>query len=274
MKKTCLTIGRIFYGLAITFYGIQQFIYADFRSVLFPPWQHQLPALSIWAYLFGIYLVASGLMLIIGRNTRKVALVLGAIFLFLFCFLHIPYELISEPNKTYHLGLWISALKEFALAGGAFVIAGVASTTNIPQKENGAVMNALDKITPYGSLFFCITIIIFGVSHFIYADFVKELVPSWMPDHLLWNYIAAVALIGAGVFIILDIRMRVIAWLLSITLFLWVWLLHVPGAINDPRIDRGNNLASAFDALAFCGTALCIAFGVTRQKWVADLEKL
>ena len=44
-----------------------------------------------------------------------------------------------------------------------------------------------------------------------------------------------------------------------IMLFLWFVLLHVPGAIANPTVGRGNLIVSAFDAFLFCGTALLLS---------------
>ena len=99
---------------------------------------------------------------------------------------------------------------------------------------------------------------IFGIDHFFYTEFVAALVPSWMPDHIFWTYFAAVALIGSGVAIIIKIRLRPIALLLSVMLFLWLILLHIPRAIADPHVNDGNEITSVFEALAFSGIALGI----------------
>ena len=264
-----IKLGRTFYALAIVVYGIQQFVYGDFRNVLFPPWQQHLPGLPVWAYSFGVYLIVSGTLMLRGKHVKNVALGLGGVFLFLFCFCHIPYELISEPNKSYHLGLWVNALKELALAGGAFVIAETANQNSTIRKS--IVLQVLEKISPYGSILFCFTMISFGIAHFMYAEFVSTTVPKWFPDPMFWTYFAGVALIGSGTCIVLNIRMQVIALLLGLMIFLWFACLHVPGAINDPFVDRGNLVASAFDALAFSGIAWSIAFGLTKQKWIEDI---
>jgi len=274
MKNRFIQTGRAFYGLALIVYGIQQFIYADFRNVLFPPWQHHLPLLPVWAYIFGIYLVLSGVLLILDKYARNVALIMGITLLSFFCFLQVPYELISEPNKSYHLGLWVSALKELALAGGAFVIAGTYPVANGSLPGRSFVIEYAAKIIPYASIFFSITMICFGITHFMYAKFVVNLVPAWFPDHLFWTYFAAVALIGSGVFIILNIRMRIVALLLGIMIFVWFLVLHLPLAYKHPYINRGNELSSSFDALAFSGIALVIAFGLKKQKWIEDIEQM
>ena len=274
MTHRIIRIGRTFYGLAMIVYGVQQFVYGDFRNVLFPPWQHILPWLPVWAYIFGAYLLASGFSIIFSKNPKNVLLVLGGTLLSLVCLFQVPYELISEPNSSYHLGLWVSTLKELALAGGAFVMAGTLPADHEASPGSSFVINLLHKIIPYGSIFFSITIVSFGVSHFLYAEFVAALVPAWAPDHLFWTYFAAVALIGSGICIILDIRMRAVALLLGVMIFLWFLSLHSPATFRDPFIDRGNNLSSSLDALAFSGTAFAIAFGLKKQKWIDDIEHL
>jgi len=250
---------RLFYGIAIVVNGIQQFIYGNFRRVQLPPWQYYLPALNYIAYLTGAGLIGAGASIIFNVRARNVSLILGGIFLLLCCLVHVPYELISEPNKSYHLGLWENTLKELALAGGAFVVAG--SYNESQPKPESVLIKSLEKMIPLGSVFFSITIVSFGISHFMYEKFIEPMVPSWVPDHTFWTYFSGTALIGAGVCIILDIRKRKVAALLGTMLFLWFWMVHISGAMANPEIDRGNLVSSAFDALAFSGTAFLIAAG-------------
>ena len=257
LTKQLTKISRAFYSVAIIAYGVRQFIYGNFRKVQLPPWQYDLPALNILAYVTGAGLIVGGAVIVFGKNARKVSLILGAIFLLLCCLAHVPYELISEPNKSYHLGLWENTLKELALAGGAFVVAG--SCNEINWKERGVIMKSLEKIIPYGSIFFSITITSFGIAHFMYLKFIAAMVPDCIPDHTFWAYFTGTALIGAGAGIFLDIRKRKIAALLGIMIFFWFIVVHIPGAISNPLADRGNSISSAFDALAFSGISFLIA---------------
>jgi uncharacterized membrane protein YphA (DoxX/SURF4 family) len=264
-----LRIGQLLYGLALIVYGIQHFYFGTFRDVFFPPWE--LPLLMIWAYLFGIYLTASGVLIILGRNVRNTALWLGGVLLFFFFFLQIPHLLFVQPNKVFHLGLWVGALKELALGGGALVIAGAIP---MDKPETSPIRKAINALVPFGSLFFCFTMISFGISHFLYAEFVVSIVPEWIGDRAFWSYFGGVALIGAGICIALDIRLRAMALLLGIMIFAWFWMLHLPAATSDPIGQRGNQLASAFDALAFSGIAFTIAFGLAKQKWIEIIDSI
>ena len=101
--------------------------------------------------------------------------------------------------------------------------------------------------------------IVFGIDHFLYTEFVATLVPRWIPAPVFWTYFAAVALIGSGVAIILKIKIRLIGILLGIMLFIWFVILHIPRAVADPYVDKGNEVTSVFEALAFSGIAFVIA---------------
>ena len=262
--KYFIKICRAFYGIAIVVYGCQQLYFGNFRNVQLPPWQYQIPALNVVAYLTGAGLIIAGIAIIFERGARNASLILGGVFLLLCCFVHVPYELISEPNKSYHLGLWESTLKELALAGGAFVVAGSFDEVPINVQQN-IIIKIFEKLIPYGAIFFSITITSFGIAHFMYVDAIATMVPAAVPDHIFWAYFAGVALIGSGVFIILNIRKKTIAALLGTMIFLWFIFLHMPNAIAHPTANRGNELASAFDALAFSGTAFLITLTANKR---------
>ena len=142
MRKL-IWIGRAFYASALIIYGLQQFYFGTFRDVFFSVYQKHLPFLNIFSYIFGLYLVITGLLIFITGKGKKASLVLGGVFMALFLGTHITYELISEPNKLYHLGLWTTPLKELALAGGAFVVGHSFDTSP------GVKKGFLEKFAPY-----------------------------------------------------------------------------------------------------------------------------
>jgi uncharacterized membrane protein YphA (DoxX/SURF4 family) len=266
--KYLIKTGQVFYSLALIVYGVQQFYFSSFRNVFFSAYEKYLPFLNVLAWLFGLYLIVSALFILTGKKVFKVSAILGFVFLALFFITQIPYQVFSEPYSNY-LALWVNPLKEFALAGGAFVVAG-----SMPaQAVNSKFLKGLHQLTPYGNLFFLFTMTCFGILHLSLGPRLEYIVPSWWPHPLFWIYFTGAALIGAGVSIMLGIRIRVVALFLALMIFLWFWMVHIPAGIKRPVFDRGNLLASAFDALAFSGIALLIAATVKQQKWIADIEK-
>jgi uncharacterized membrane protein YphA (DoxX/SURF4 family) len=247
-------------------------MYSDFRPVILPPgWPSWLHA-GILAYIASAALILAAAYIIAGKKVRIISLLLGGFLFVLFIALQCPYVLFIQPNLPRHLALWTNPLKELALSGGAFVIAGLCKDELILSKKNVGVI-VLEKFIPIGRIFFSITMTSFGIDHFFYTRFVAGLVPAWIPDHMFWTYFAAVALIGSGVAIILEIRVKRIAILLSIMLFLWLVLLHIPRAIADPHSLQGNEITSVFEALAFSGIALGISIPYQDGEFEMPLSK-
>ncbi|HQQ96647.1 MAG TPA: hypothetical protein PLX35_05260 [Cyclobacteriaceae bacterium] len=256
-----LLIGRKFYAICIACLGIQQLFYLDFRPV-FAPDSSWLPGLPIVAALFSFWLIISGFALFFERRGKSFALMLGWVFLVLFAGYHVPHLLFINPYGMI-FGAWVNALKELALAGGAFAIAQSYGEDN--PKETHPYFTSLSSIAPWGKLFFSMVMLLFGLTHFVYTDFAVKLVPSWIPGSYFWTYFSGIALISSGALIILKIRVKEIALLLGIMIFLWFMLLHLPRTFADPWGNKGNELTSALQALGFSGIALIIS-GLAAQS--------
>jgi uncharacterized membrane protein len=260
MEKLVKT-GRVLYAVSLAAVGIHQFFYSDFSLMLFPHWPVSVPGLPVIAWIVSAALIAAGLAITLEKNARAVSLILGTGLLAVFLFSYVPYEIMVDPYSK-HLGTWVSPFKEFALSGGAFAIAG-----SYPggQEHTYAFVRVSEKLISLGSIFFSITMITFGFGHFIYIQYAAKLVPDWIPGHYFWTYFTGTALIASGVAIILRIWLRPVAILLGIMIFIWFIILHVPRAINQPLLDKGNEIVSAFSALAFTGIAFVISGGYLKR---------
>jgi uncharacterized membrane protein len=254
LQPAAVKTSQVFFGIGMMGIGIQHFIYSVFRPVIIPP-EPQWLQTPILVVVIGAAIVTAGTFILLGRNTKTISLLLACFLLFCLVFIQCPYILFIQPNSPAHLGLWTDPLKELALSGGAFVMAGISDG---PASKH-PFTTATEKLIPLGKFFFAATLLLFGIDHFFYTDFVASLVPAWVPDHIFWTYFAGVALIGTGIAIILKIKRRRIALLASVMLFLWLVLLHIPRAIADPHTGKGNEITSVFEALAFSGIALGIA---------------
>ncbi len=254
LDRKLIQAGRLFYGICMMTFGINQFVVADVRTVILPPWPTWRTNPGVWAYVAGVALIVAGLAIIFDKKGREVALVLGGIFLALIVFWHLPYMLFVFPHRLIHLGVWTDVGKELALSGGAFVVAG-----SFQNERASGLFKLLEKFIPLGPIFFSLTMIAFGIDHFLYTDFVATLVPGWIPGHVFWTYFSGAALIGSGIATIFKFKLRIVALLQGTMIFLWFLLLHVPGAIANPSVDKGNLVLSAGDALAFSGIAFILA---------------
>jgi len=254
--KNLSVIGRIFYGIAITIMGLQAICYADFPYMLIPPKHSGIPGIVVIAYIFGALLMLAGVSIVLNKKIRLFSALLGSILLLIFCFYFIPYQLLANPNYL-QFGEWENAAKELALCGGFFVIAHYFS-------ENPPT-GFLTKLISLGAIFFAITIISFGCDHLLYINDTADYVPSWVPCHLFWAYFTGIALIGAGIAIVLRIRFGLIATLLGAMIFTWFIILHIPKVIDSPFAYKGSEVTSACLALAYSGIAFVIAGAGKKQ---------
>jgi uncharacterized membrane protein len=94
--------------------------------------------------------------------------------------------------------------------------------------------------------------VIFGLQHFLYAEFLALLVPAWLPGHLTFIYITGVCFIAAGIAIGVNVFARFAAASLGFMFLLWAVALHAPRVAAAPA--NYAELASLVVALAMCGS--------------------
>jgi uncharacterized membrane protein len=263
------TLGRFFLAVAVAAFGAQHFVYLDFVTRVFPRLPSWVPAHTFLACVFGAFLLASGAAIMIGKVARSAALLLGAVILSSFVLLYLPLLITTPPNG----GLWTSAGKALALSGGSFLLAGsLPVKLDSPAKTLASAVRALERFIPLGPFFLAGFLILCGIEHFIYVEFVTSLVPTWIPGGVFWTYFAGVALIAGGAGIIVPMTSRLAGGLTGLMIFLWIFLVHIPRAAAD--LSNSNETTAVFEALAFAGVAFIVAFapkGVVHASGVAQV---
>jgi uncharacterized membrane protein YphA (DoxX/SURF4 family) len=240
------TLGRLFFAISMVAFGIQQLVTGDFVRLV-PPLPAWMPSHSFWAYLVGIVLIVTGIAIGIGRKARWAAAVVGAMLLLSILFLHLP-KAATNPLVGF---MWTNPCKALAMLGGVLILAAA-----LPEDETG-LARLFRKLAPLGPLFLAAFLILGGIQHFVYLDFVTSLVPSWVPGPHLWTYFAGIALIAGGVGLLVPKTARLAALMTGIMILLWVVLLHIPRAVNGP--NHAGETAGVFEALALSGVAFILA---------------
>ncbi len=236
------TLGRIFFAVSMVAFGIQQLVTGSFVRLV-PPLPEWIPSLSVWAYLVGIVLILIGLALGTIRGARAAAAVLGAMILLSILFLHLPLAF-TNPLAGF---MWTNPAKALAFLGGVILLAG-----SLPGKDR-----LFRTLAPLGPLFLAGFMILGGIQHFVYLDFVAKLVPVWIPGARFWACLTGVALIAGGVGILLPKTTRLAALMSGIMILLWVVLLHVPRALAD--LHNAGETSGVFEALALSAVAFILA---------------
>jgi uncharacterized membrane protein len=120
--------------------------------------------------------------------------------------------------------------------------------------------HGVDKVMPFGRLFFAIPLAVFGSEHFTVTADIASLVPRWIPAHTFWVYLVGAAFICAAVSIAVLVQARLAAALVGMTFLIFVCVMDLPGVVAKPH----NRFvwALALRQLAFsCGA---FAFAMSR----------
>jgi uncharacterized membrane protein len=251
MPKWLHLVGRSFYAVGLAGIGLMQFFFMNFVWVVIPEFPAMIPLRMMWVFVVGAALTAAGVAIFFNLKGRKVAAWTGVALLALVLIAHVPNQL-AGPYRAL-LGAWTNTFKELALAGGAWIVA-------LSIEREGSDLPAwLERALPLGRCFFAAMLILFGIEHFLYAQFVALLVPGWIGGKMFWTYFAGTALIAGGLGILVKRVVPLASLLVGMMIFLWVLTLHIPRAIADPYTHVGNEWASVFEALAFSGMAFMLA---------------
>jgi uncharacterized membrane protein len=251
-----LSLGRSFFGVATTASGVLQVITGDFVRLVpkLPVW---VPASATLTYVVGVVLVGLGLAIVSGRMVRTAGSVLAAMILVVVVLLYAPAMVVNPAmDRPFLRGfMWTNPLKALALVGGAAILVG--RSPHDSSRLLSPLVRGIGKLEPLGSILLAIFLVVCGMQHFVYSDFVTSMVPRWIPGQRFWTYFTGVALIAGGTGILVRPTARLAATLSALMIFLWVLLLHIPRAFAGP--NHANETAGVFEALALSGVALMVA---------------
>ena len=237
-------------------FGIQQFMWGDFVPGRAPAFPASFQGRLIWAYVSGTVLIIAGAAIISGRKARWAAILVGVMILVWALLRHIP-GIVADPSNA---GVLTNTGKALTLFGGAFAVAG--SVRSDPDSDT---VNPNQGLIFVGRLCLGAFMILAGVEHFIYKDFVASLVPVWIPGAMFWTWFSGVALIAGGAGTILTMTARPAAALSGLMIFLWFVALHVPRAIAAAPDLKRNEWTAVVEALTISGIAFVIAGSVRKR---------
>ena len=95
--------------------------------------------------------------------------------------------------------------------------------------------HGVDKIMPFGRLFFAIPLAVFGSEHFTATASIATLVPRWIPAHAFWVYLVGLAFLCAALGIAVLVQARLAAALVGVTLLIFVLVMDMPAVAANPR---------------------------------------
>lgn len=244
-------LGTVFYSVSIVAFGVLHLVFGGFVTRVIPGGVSWMPAGKLPAHAVGALLLLAGLALVLGWKRRTTALALGGFIVVAALACHLPAALVN-PRWG---GLWTNLGKGLALAGGAWLVASLASADAEGNGDSGGFRRS-SRLGRIGQIFVGAFLVLCGVQHFLYAEFVVQLMPRWIPGATFWTYFSAVALIAAGVSFVLGWLASLAGKLTGVMIFTWTLVLHLPRALAD--LNNANEVTAFFEALAMSGIAWLI----------------
>lgn len=253
--NTLFNSGRAIFSLAIIALGVETIVCAHRAIFLYPLPAHPrfhvipvfpyLPAIPWLAYLFGAILAICGIGLLFKRTLRTSALALGCLFFLCTLILEAPKNA-SLPGS---MGLRTNVFEPVALAALAWLLPG-----------RDATPSWLVRASRY---LLALSLIVFGVDHFLALAPIGTLIPGWIPWHVFWIGFFGVAFIAAGVSIALNFLLRWSAACLGLMFMIWVFTIHIPRTLFGLYGGRGpkdpDEWAGVFIVLALWGGSWALA---------------
>lgn len=223
---TTSTTGRLLYAAALISLGLKMIIVAGFPADLIPI-PKALPGYGLLASVSGLVLLLSGVG--IARQVRRAALLAAGLFGVFALVLHLPL-LLSNPGNG---GEWTVFFEHVALGSGALLVARSFVAENPAAHRTGPAF----ALSRYGVVLFAASLVVFGVLHFRYANYIATLIPAWIPGPLFWAYFVGVAFFATAASLLLNRQVWLAGTLLGTMFLLWVMLLHAPRALAAPHVE-------------------------------------
>jgi hypothetical protein len=191
-----------------------------------------------------------------GRAAR-IAATTTATMIFVWALLrHLPLAA-ADPSFG---GAWTQLGKALTLFGGVLAVAGCLGRTEV---------RPCALLIHVGRYCLGLFMILCGIQHFIWVEFVTSLVPAWIPGALFWTYFAGVALIAGGSGLMVPWTAPLAGTLSGLMVFIWFLILHIPRAIAADPGNARNEWIAVFEALAVSGLAFVVALSpVARERTV------
>jgi len=228
-------LGRCAFAAAMIFIGVLGLMRRDF-NVMWQPVPKWVPLRELLVYLCALIPLLSGIGLIWRRSAELAARVLLSYFLLWLLLVRAP-DMVLRPG----IGTSWAICKTAVLVAAAWVLSGV-------------------RAVYVARVLYGLSMIFFGVAHFLYLNNTAPLVPRWLPWHVAWAYITGATFIAAGIAIIIGILGGLAAALAALQMGLFTLLIWVPiiAAGHVKPSDWSEFVASI--VLTACGWAVADSY--------------
>src|SRR5438876_3879151 len=206
--------------------GILAPIYGDFAMVWQPvaPW---VPGRTVLAYASGVIMLLGGIGLLV-RPTAAWSVRILFPYLFVWMCLKLPALFVAPGMEAVWLGFGELAV---LFAGGWVLYA------RMSELQEGSPLTAItsEKSIRVAQIFFAVWLIPIGLSHIVYVQATKDLVPAWLPYREGWAYLTGAGHIAAGLGVLFSIFPLVAAMTEAAMIGVFTILVWAPAIVAAPK---------------------------------------
>jgi uncharacterized membrane protein len=221
------SIGHAVFSVTMIGLGVVGLLYRDFVPVWnpVPLW---VPAHELYLYLGSLVSLTTGIGLLVHRMAATAArLLFATLFLWLLLF-RLPEFFRTAPFEA----CWSVFPLAVILAAAWVLYVWFAADWDrqhlrfISGNSGLSIARAV-----YG-----LSLIFFGVAHFIDVEDTVSLIPNWLAGHLFWAYFTGCAFVAAGMAILIGLCARLAACLSALQIALFLLLIWMPIVASGSKV--------------------------------------
>ncbi len=221
--------GHFFFAAIMIWLGVMGLIKGDFVQI-WEPVPKWVPARTALAYLCAVISLAGG----VGLLWQGTAAIAARV---LFTSLLVWLLVFRLPNLFYQTPLVLVAWSFGAtavMAAAAWILSIWFASDHDRQRFG---LFADERGLRIARVLYGVSLIPFGLAHFMYRDATTVLIPGWLPGHVAWAYCTGAAFIAAGLAVTVGVWARLAATLSTLQMGLFGLMVWVPrvvaGTVND-----------------------------------------
>jgi uncharacterized membrane protein len=221
--------GHFFFAATMMWLGVMGLHKGDFVQI-WEPVPKWVPARAALAYLVACISLAGGIGLLWQRTAAVAARVLfGSLLVWLL--------VLRLPNLFYQTPLVLVAwtFGSTAVMVAAAWVLYIRFAGDADRQRFGFFTD--DRGLWTARALYGLSLIPFGLAHFMYRDATTVLIPGWLPWHVAWAYFTGAAFIAAGLAVTFGVWARLAAALSTLQMGLFGLIVWVPrvvtGAVTD-----------------------------------------